>query len=390
MGLLDIFKLNKTKKDNSASVGSYFPIIFSNTPRTYQDTLLDIINRASVSYNVSLTIWETNSVVSRFIDLISESMNTLVVVDRDWNEITTPLAKQIISEANDIFSNEWDWAEYIYHSISMMVCTGMKVATPTIIDDNNHAIKVEVLDNRKIILDKKKDWTVEVVYWNKKIPTYHKTIIKPDINRRWYGACVFSWAVKDAILDTAIRDTGIALYGNRADPSTLYMLDKDLAGMSIEWKTVAQKFEEDLYTKYQSPEKSWKPLVSTAVKDVKVIDSSEAVIKSLDLRLYNSNMLWMQLWVDIRWLWYMRDWGSQAELWQVYNQLNSIIERWWERLSKSLTVEYTKFVADMWDLHFKFEPTYFRNKQQHIANALIAHKQKAVDDKYIQDLLSNE
>jgi hypothetical protein len=356
--------------------------------KNYTNSIVDIINRWSISYNTSLALWESNTVISRFMDVLSWSMNFISMVDKDWKEVTSRLSKIMLEELENIFSDEWDWTEYIFNSINMLLCCGMKVTTPTVVDKIWHTTKVEVLDNRNIMIQKNNQWEYDVYYnWNK-IQLYSKTIIKPNKDRKWYWSCVFSWAVKEALLDHAIRDTNIAHYENNADPSTIYLLDWTIA-WGQNWKLLWEQFVKDLKEKYQWTSKSWIPFANTLIKDIKTVDVAPSILKSVDLRLYNTKMLWLQLWVDIRWLWYMRDWWSQAELLAVYDQLNTEIKKWAEKLSKSLTKEYNKFVSPTNWLEFKINPTYYTSNQQIFENTILALDKWVVDIKYAQDLLYN-
>jgi hypothetical protein len=380
MKLLSFFTKEKpvqeTKTNAINASGSFAPKY-----RTHQPHVLDYLNSGFVSYNITYALCSMNTVVSSFIWLISWSLQKIVIVDNDDNEITWPVAKKLLDACLETFGNNKSMREYSYKTIFSYIATGMKVSTPIEVE-NGIAKKIWILDARKLMIDQ----TGKVFYNWKEVQSFEKFIVKPSFEKTQYGDCIFTGAVKDAMLNSGILDTSISFYNNKADPRTVYMLWAD------EWLTQDQVdyFTSTLVEKYQWTYNDWLPLSSNIVKDVKTIDASAWVIKSIDQRLYASNTLSMALNVDLRALGWMRDWGSQAEMTEVYNQVNTVIDKRAELMSENLTSEFNKMVANSLNYRFKFIPKYYSSKQAKIDNCLNAYsKWIGIDEERVLDLIYN-
>ena len=374
----------KVKKKDNSYVSP--PIIFGSSSQTYRVNVLDYLNSSSISYNVSLSLGDRNVVVSSFISLISWALQKIVVVDQNDKEVSSWIASRMLSDALDIFWHKKSMREYVYNTINQFVCTGMKITAPIEVNENWESTKIVVLDWRKLNIQKTNE-SEKVYYWWQLLQSYEKFIIKPALNRIWYWDCVFTWAIKDALLWQGIVDASIAFYDNNADPSTIHILWWDNVQLT---KEAVEAYEIKLKDRHQWVGKSWLPLASNIIKDVKVIDASKPIIASIDQRLHTSNTLAMQLNVDIRALGRMRDWWSQAEMTEVYNQLNTVIDKWNELLSESINNEFNELVGDTGMYKFKFIPKYYSSKQQKIQNCLEAKRLwMNIDEAWALDLIYN-
>lgn len=194
--------------------------------------------------------------------------------------------------------------ERIYNTIRNFVACGMSINAPSIVsEDTGHAIKIIPLDNRKVRLNQNKEGIFELEYKNKKIPEYSKTLKKPSLNREGYGDCLFSGAIDDALVDKYTKLTAQYKYMNNADPDVIYQLEKDKLLTEEQKKKLERTFKE----KYSGLENKGKPLITDLIRDIKVIDSMEAVIKSIDIRLHSNKNIGMMLGIDLRGLGWLRE-----------------------------------------------------------------------------------
>lgn len=90
---------------------------------------------------------------------------------------------------------------------------------------------------------------------------------------------------------------------NNADPDVIYQLEKDKLLTEEQKKKLERTFKE----KYSGLENKGKPLITDIIRDVKVIDTMEAVIKSIDIRLHSNKNMGMMLGVDLRGLGWLRE-----------------------------------------------------------------------------------
>jgi hypothetical protein len=114
------------------------------------------LNTSSLSYNVTLSLGNQNAVISAFIGLVSGALQKLVVVDDEDNEIKGPIAKKLLEEVYAIFGHKKSMREYAYNTINQFICTGMKVSAPVEVNEVGEAIKIILLDGRKISITKTK------------------------------------------------------------------------------------------------------------------------------------------------------------------------------------------------------------------------------------------
>lgn len=379
----------RKKKDNSAenSFGgvSNF-IVFSRTP-----SLENIINTQDygkdTSYSISYALTNKNVVVSRFVQFIADAMTGLTLIDKNGDEVLSWLWPIILEEVKTIFGDEGEMTERIYNTIRNFVACGMSINAPSIVsEDTGHAIKIIPLDNRKVRLNQNKEGIFELEYKQKKIPEYSKTLKKPSLNREGYGDCLFSGAIDDALVDKYTKLTAQYKYMNNADPDVIYQLEKDKLLTEEQKKKLERTFKE----KYSGLENKGKPLITDLIRDVKVIDTMEAVIKSIDIRLHSNKNIGMMLGIDLRGLGWLREWGSQAELNAVRIAVNGEFAKRADLLGKTLTRAYEKLVAPLNGANIKILPTYLKDNQALIKIALEALNKGVVEKEYVQNLIYNE
>lgn len=379
----------KKKKDNSEenSFGSISNLIlFSGTP-----SLENIINAQDygkdTSYSISYALTNKNVVVSRFVQFIADAMTGLTLIDKNWDEVLSWLWPIILEEVKTIFGDEGEMTERIYNTIRNFVSCGMSINAPSIVsEDTWHAIKIIPLDNRKVRLEQNKEGIFELEYKNKKIPEYSKTLKKPSLNREGYGDCLFSGAIDDALVDKYTKLTAQYKYMNNADPDVIYQLEKDKLLTEEQKKKLERTFKE----KYSGLENKGKPLITDLIRDIKVIDSMEAVIKSIDIRLHSNKNIGMMLGIDLRGLGWLREWGSQAELNAVRIAVNGEFSKRADLLGKTLTRAYEKLVAPLNGANIKILPSYLKDNQALIKIALEALNKGVVEKEYVQNLIYNE
>lgn len=379
----------KKKKDNSAenSFGGISNLIlFSGTP-----SLENIINAQDygkdTSYSISYALTNKNVVVSRFVQFIADAMTGLTLIDKNGDEVLSGLWPIILEEVKTIFWDEGELTERIYNTIRNFVACGMSINAPSIVsEDTGHAIKIIPLDNRKVRLEQDKEGVFELEYKQKKIPEYSKTLKKPSLNREGYGDCLFSGAIDDALVDKYTKLTAQYKYMNNADPDVIYQLEKDKLLTEEQKKKLERTFKE----KYSGVENKGKPLITDLIRDIKVIDSMEAVIKSIDIRLHSNKNIGMMLGIDLRGLGWLREWGSQAELNAVRIAVNGEFAKRADLLGKTLTRAYEKLVAPLNGANIKILPSYLKDNQTLIKIALEALNKGVVEKEYVQNLIYNE
>lgn len=384
--------MSKKKKAKSTQVqtnsfggGLSNLLLFSGTPSI--ENLINAKDGASdTPYTLSYALANKNVVVGRFIQMIADAMTNLTLVDKNGDEMLSWLWPIIIEEVKTIFGEEGEMTEWIYNTIRNFVACGMSINAPSIVSDKGHAIKIIPLDNRKVRLNQNKEGVFELEYKQKNIPDYSKTLKKPSLNREWYGDCLFSGAIDDALVDRYTKLTAQKKYENNANPDIIYMIEQGKVISEEQKRKIERTFKE----RFWGAENQGKPLVSDLIRDVKVIDSMDAVIKSIDIRLHSNKNIGMMLGVDLRGLWWLREGGSEAELHAVRNALNAEFAKRADLLWKTLTRAYEKLVAPLNWANIKILPNVLKDNQVLIKIALEAYDKGILEKEYIQNLIYNE
>mgnify|MGYP001642788347 CR=1 FL=1 len=373
------------KQNNSFGGGLANMLLFSGTP-----SIENLINSQDygkdTAYSVSYALTNKNVVVSRFVQFIADAMTEATIVDKNGDEVLSWFWPIVLEEVKTIFGDEGELTERIYNTIRNFVACGMSINAPSIVSDTGHAIKIIPLDNRKVRLTQNKEGIFELEYKSKKMQFYSKTLKKPSLNREWYGDCLFSGAIDDALVDRYTKMTAQKKYENNANPDIVYMIEQGKVLSEEQKKKIERSFKE----RFWGAENQGKPLVSDLIRDVKVIDSMDAVIKSIDIRLHSNKNIGMMLGVDLRGLGWLREWGSQAELNAVRIAVNGEFAKRADLLGKTLTRAYEKLVAPLNGANIKILPKYLKDNQALIKIALEALDKWVIEKEYVQNLLYNE
>lgn len=382
MGFFDWFK----KKQNNSPIGGLSDLIlFSGSPSW--ENIINANNYSSdVAYSIAYTLANKNVVISRFIQFLADAITGLTVVNKDGDEVLDGMGTVILDEVKTIFGDEGEMTEWVFNSLRNFVATGMSINAPSIVSGQGHAIKIISLDNRKVRLEQNKEGIFELEYKGKKIEFYSKTLKKPSLNRQGYGDCLFSGAIDDALVDKYTKLTAQYKYQNNADPDIVYKIKDGKVYTPEQIQKIERRFKE----KYSGIENKGRPLVTDLIDEVVVIDSMESVIKSIDIRLHSNKNIGMMLWVDLRGLWWLREWGSEAELKAVRDAVNAEFTKRANLLSKTLTRSYEQLVAPLSGYEFKFLPSYIKDNQGMLKIVLEAYDKQIVDKEYIQNLIYNE
>ena len=373
------------KQNNSFGGGLANMLLFSGTP-----SIENLINSQDygkdTAYSVSYALTNKNVVVSRFVQFIADAMTEATIVDKNGDEVLSWFWPIVLEEVKTIFGDEGELTERVYNTIRNFVACGMSINAPSIVSDTGHAIKIIPLDNRKVRLTQNKEGIFELEYKSKKMQFYSKTLKKPSLNREWYGDCLFSGAIDDALVDRYTKMTAQKKYENNANPDIVYMIEQGKVLSEEQKKKIERSFKE----RFWGAENQGKPLVSDLIRDVKVIDSMDAVIKSIDIRLHSNKNIGMMLGVDLRGLGWLREWGSQAELNAVRIAVNGEFAKRADLLWKTLTRAYEKLVAPLNGANIKILPNYLKDNQALIKIALEALDKWVIEKEYVQNLIYNE
>lgn len=249
--------------------------------------------------------------------------------------------------------------KYIFESLTYLIASWQKVSIPTEVNKFGKATsnsQIMNLDPRMLVIDTDPS-TWDAIAYRYSNRTASKTfdpdqvndyILYPDFDRDNYGQSIMDSIIIDAVTDSTTSNRQLYFYMNNATPSTVYITDGDM----LRDEQVRKDLETKINEKYGGNANVWKPLVSTAIKDVKTIEIPNIdVVKERD---HIMRILAMVFWVDPRVLWYMKEtWWSYAEIDAIArNMTNSKIQERAAVVETIMNQEYNKYV---WELPYKIK-----------------------------------
>lgn len=287
-------------------------------------------------------------------------------VDNKWNAVK--VGDEQKAKVENFFKIP-TMKSYIYKSIANYIIAWQKVTTATELNKFDRWTpnsKINIFDPRmlRIEINKETGAVESYEYGNafKRLELTPEqvvdTIVYPDLDRPWYGQSQMDSIVIDWLTDYVAGTRQFHFYRNNTTPWTVYLLDPEV----VKDQTQVQELEKKIAEKFGGNANAWKPLSSTAIKDVKTIEIPD--IKLLDDRELIMKIITMVFGIDPRVLWYMKETGwSYAEIDAIArNMTNAKLEEWTMMIEDSMNLEYTRY---MWEIPYriKLDTIYFKNTE---------------------------
>ena len=261
----------------------------------------------------------------------------------------------------------FDIKKYVYESLAFLVTAWQKVSIPSELNQFGKVTKDSKIinfDPRMLTINTDPGtWDIlEYIYSNTKLrktfspDEVYDYILYPDLDRDSYGLGIMDSVVIDILTDIATSNRQLYLYMNNATPWTVYLVNPEAVRTEDDRKDLETKINE----KYGWNSNIWKPLISSAVVDVKTIE-----IPTLDVvteREHIMKIVTTAYGVDPRVLWFMKDrWWSYAEIDAIArNMTNWKIEERAGVIENIMNHEYSKRVKEL-PYKIKLDNIYFKN-----------------------------
>ncbi len=256
---------------------------------------------------------------------------------------------------------------YIYETLAYLLMAGQKVSTATELNKfgkGTNKSKINNLDPRMLTIqtDQSTGDVLEYIYSNKALSKTFQPeqvidyILFPDFDRENYGQSPMESIIIDIVTDYAMSNRQLYFYMNNATPWTVYLTD----GEMLRDETVRKDLETKILEKFGGNANIGKPLISSAIKDVKTIE-----IPTLDIineREQLMKIVTMVFGIDPRVLGFMKEqWGSYAEIDAIArNMTNSKIEEWWTIVENIMNQEFSKYRREL-PYRIKLDNILFKN-----------------------------
>lgn len=259
---------------------------------------------------------------------------------------------------------------YIYVSIANYIVSGQKVSTATELNQFWTATgnaTINILDPRMLTI-KTDTNTWEIISYEYRNNTVIKEfepqivnndILYPDLDRDGYGQSQMDGIVIDALTEYVLWSRQFHFYRNNATPSTVFMIDPTV----VTDDTKAKELETKINEKFGWNANNWKPMATTALRDVKTIEVPD--IKLIEERELIMKILTMVFGIDPRVLWYMKETGwSYAEIDAIArNMTNAKLEEWTSIIENSMNEEFNKYIKPL-GYRIKLDTIYFKNTEK--------------------------
>jgi len=343
------------KQDNYHSSNDLFSSDFSFT-----NNLVDLWT-IKTSKKDSFFIMKKNVIVSAAWKLLSNRVgaNWIQLKDSDGNIVDVEkdaIGREVLERANYFFSTP-SLYNYIYRSFGMMLWAGQKFSTVDVMNGTGKAIKeskIKILDSRYINIEPDSYWK-PMKYTFRWIETFAPStvvdyIIFEDLDNPIYGQSQIESIIIDALSDQAIGNRQLVFFRNNAMPNIVYMLDKS----KIKSQDQVKEFKKIIQENHWGNKQSSKPLASTFIDDIKILEMSHKDLDLINQRLFAHKEAGIILWFDLRLLSYMKDTGwsfSEMDSLTLKNA-NSQIEVYSKRIEDGMLMEYERFI---WEIPYTFK-----------------------------------
>lgn len=233
--------------------------------------------------------------------------------------------------------------------------------------------RVKVLDTRGITKKVDKYWDIQSYEYRTNL-SYEKLlpdqivnyVAYPDVDNPINWLSKFNRIYMEAISNFEANSRQMYFFRNNAMPNVIVMMDSEK--MSWRNEDIAKKihdFKDTRDQKYSGQSNQGKPLITSIVKDIKVLDSSNVDMDLIMLRKENDKDFAVVFLMDTRLIWINKENGSYGEVESTtIRQGNDQIDAYWEMMSETLNILYRKFIDPELPYTIKTKNAEFTNDYQ--------------------------
>ena len=188
----------------------------------------------------------------------------------------------------------------------------------------------------------------------------------PDIDNTSKGLSKFNRIYMEALSNFEANSRQMYFFKNNAMPNVVVMMDPDaMGGKPDDVKKKINDFKDSWDVKYKGNWNQGKPLVTSVVKDIKVLDASNVDMDLLSLRKENDKDFAVIFLMDTRLIGISKDVWSYGEVESTtIRQGNDQIEAYGEMMSETLNLIYRKFVDPNLPYTIKTKNALFTNENK--------------------------
>lgn len=361
-----------------------------------------------VDLSTMYKIVRTNKMAGAYIEKISNMVGRywFYLEDGEGNMIDPTkdkTAKEIIKQCSSFFK-AWYWDNKSFDLFASLYFTqvfasGEVVVTANKLNDFALAPKdwhVKVLDTRWI--KKKLNDFGEILWYEYKVKNSTEKfspmeimnfIAYPDVDNPTKGLSKFNRIYMEALANYEASSRQMYFFRNNAMPNVIVALD-NLSGNPTDVKKKVDDFKNTWQEKFGGASNQGKPLITSVVKEIKVLDTSNVDMDLINLRKENDKDFAVIFLMDTRLIGINKETGSFSEIESTtIRQGNDQIDAYGELMSESLNILYRKFIDPNLQYVIKLKNAEFTNdkEEREIAMKEI-HSWVRTQNSYIQEFNS--
>lgn len=226
-------------------------------------------------------------------------------------------------------------------------------------------ITAQVIDSRTIVKKVDKFWNIiwytqKVWASIKEIPQdwLYNSIIRFDPNNPCYGKSLYKSIVYDALSDSESSKRQFFFFKNNAVPNAVFMLDPAITNQeTLAW------IKSDLKTKYSWSENAHKTIVSSAIKDIKLLELSNKDLDLLNLRKFVILKMGILFQIDPRIIGFMSDAWADRSIGSIRAEASETINNMSMVMEDDMNMFYKMFVDKNIDYKIKLDNESFEDRE---------------------------
>ena len=322
-------------------------------------------NKVRIDLNTMYNISKTNKMAWAYIEKISNMVwrYWFEIFDQEGNKVDTTKdkkAKEMLDNCKRLFRSGYgDNKTFDIFSIlyfTQVFSSGEVTITASELNPMFKTSKnwrVKILDTRWIEKDiddygeiKKFNYKT----WNKREPFLPEQVVNyiayPDIDNPVHWLSKFNRIYMEAISNFEANSRQMYFFRNNAMPNIMVMLDADkMSWNELDIKKKLDDFKDTRDKKYMGQSNQGKPLITSVVKDIKILDTNNVDLDLINLRKENDKDFAVIFLMDTRLIGINKEAWSYGEVESTtIRQGNDQIDAYGEMMSETLNLIYKKFV----------------------------------------------
>ena len=344
------------KNKLSTKKKSYWGVNYSVIWEWLQQFCGDFVITKDTYYNIQEWSWEAQAYKEKIVNRVWKNW---MYLEKNWEVFDN---QKLLSEINNIFkdSTRKTLKDKYYTNY---FCSGDIYMYPK--ENILWEITCQIADSRTIVKNADKFWTVQSYTQMsggavKNIPYdwLYNSIVRYDPNNPVYWKSLYKSIVYDALSDKESSKRQFYFFKNSAVPNAVFMLDPEITN-----KETLDMIKSDMKDKYQWSENSHKTIISSAIKDIKILELSNKDLDLINLRKFVIQKMAILFQIDPRVIWFMTDSWADRSINAIRKEAGETIENLSNVFEDDINSFYRQFINKKADFRIKLDNESFEDRE---------------------------